>query len=138
MRNDLLRGLPKLDVLLAFPTLSDMEQRFPHALVKEAAQSYIDALRAGLISGSYTAVPAIGDIAGAVVRKLETGDIFALKRVINATGVVLHTNLGRAPLGRKLRSISPVWPQATAIWSMTLARASGAAATTMLKSFCAS
>ena len=101
MRNDLLRGLPKLDVLLAFPTLSDMEQRFPHALVKEAAQSYIDALRAGLISGSYTAVPAIGDIAGAVVRKLETGDLFALKRVINATGVVLHTNLGRAPLGRE-------------------------------------
>lgn len=100
MRNDLLRKLPKLDVLLSFPALAQAERRFPRALVKSAAQSYIDTLRSGLLSGALSAVPDLSEIADAVVRQLEAGDIFALKRVINATGVVLHTNLGRAPLGR--------------------------------------
>ena len=101
MRNDLLRKLPKLDVLLSLSSLAEAERRFPRALVKEAAQSCMDALRSGLLSGAVSAVPSAQDIADTVVARLEAGDLYALKRVINATGVVLHTNLGRAPLGRE-------------------------------------
>lgn len=102
MNKNLLRNIPKIDVLLAAPVLRELASDYPYGLVRETAQAYTERLRTEILAGERKSVPGIDEIARQVAQKLERGDIFSLKRVINATGVVLHTNLGRAPLGKEL------------------------------------
>lgn len=102
MNSSLLKKLPKIDVLLSAPEMRVLFERYPYAIVKETVQEYIAKLRSDALADRISSMPSIGDISAAVSKKLENGDIYSLKRVINATGVVLHTNLGRAPLGREV------------------------------------
>lgn len=102
MVNEILRRIPKLDILLAKPALVSARERHPQALVKSVAAAYLDELRNAALRGTLSAMPPVGDIEAEIVSRLEHDDYYSLKRVINATGVVLHTNLGRAPLGDKV------------------------------------
>jgi L-seryl-tRNA(Ser) seleniumtransferase len=84
-----LRDLPSVDVLAR-------DARFagaPHALVVEAARSVLAEAREAIREGREP-----GDLAGAIELELTRAGAFHLRRVINATGVIVHTNLGRAPL----------------------------------------
>jgi L-seryl-tRNA(Ser) seleniumtransferase len=86
------RQLPSIDALLAGPGVASLLAAHPRALVVKAARETVDAAR---VSGG--APPAEGwdaAVRAAVVRLA----VPSLAPVINATGVVLHTNLGRAPL----------------------------------------
>ena len=100
MNNTLLRKIPKTDILLSQPAIRAACDSFPYELVKETVKDCTDALRRDILSGTVTSVPTAEELSRRVLEKLNSGDIYSLKRVINATGVVLHTNLGRAPLGR--------------------------------------
>jgi L-seryl-tRNA(Ser) seleniumtransferase len=83
------RLVPRTDVLLADPRLAAAEQRLGRALVKQAVSRAQEAARAGRIPPD-----AVADAAVAGLPARST----TLLPVINATGVLLHTNLGRAPL----------------------------------------
>jgi L-seryl-tRNA(Ser) seleniumtransferase len=88
--SDLYRQLPKVDAILADPRLSEL----PHGVVVAVARQVLDQVRRGIGAGEVKQIP---DVYGAVRRaavQLLTG---RMRRVINATGVVVHTNLGRAP-----------------------------------------
>ncbi len=94
---DLLRGLPAVDrVLLAVSALTQAD--LPHDLVTAEIQRQIAELRKGLLSGELTVVPALDTLARSVLDHLHQASHPSLKRVINASGILLHTNLGRAPL----------------------------------------
>jgi len=86
------RDLPSIDFLLAKmgPQLSD----HPRALVVKAAREIVDVARA---NGGKAPAEGWDAAVSAAVRRLA---VPSLLPVINATGVVLHTNLGRAPLAR--------------------------------------
>jgi L-seryl-tRNA(Ser) seleniumtransferase len=88
-----LRELPAVHEVLE--QLSASLARFPRALVVSEIRRAIDAARAGILAGN-AGGPAI---AARVEEALALLERPSLRRVINATGVVLHTNLGRAPLG---------------------------------------
>jgi L-seryl-tRNA(Ser) seleniumtransferase len=75
--------------------LAHLEGRFPRALIVDEVRRVLQALREE-IRGGATADPA--SVESRVERSLERLARPSLRRVINATGVVLHTNLGRAPL----------------------------------------
>lgn len=92
-----LRALPSVTALLAAPALVAARERHPHAVVVAAARVHLDTLRAQLASGEALTLSAEA-VAEAVAAQLDADAIPALRTVINATGVVLHTNLGRAPL----------------------------------------
>jgi L-seryl-tRNA(Ser) seleniumtransferase len=92
-----LARVPKMDRVLAASALVGLPWR--REIVRLAAERELDDLRARVRAGQASDVPDVDAIAGAVRRKLDA--LFAVhpQRVINATGVLLHTNLGRAPLG---------------------------------------
>jgi len=71
-----------------------LRERFPHHVIAGEIRRALDEARASIRSGS----PVPPDIEARVLGALEALETPSLRRVINATGVVLHTNLGRAPL----------------------------------------
>ncbi len=91
-REEQYRQLPSVDELAT--ALSGLESRFPRKLIVEECRRALDAARAAIRAGH--AAPK--DLATCVHSALEALARPSLKRVINATGVILHTNLGRAPL----------------------------------------
>ena len=97
---DLLRQIPSVDELLAQPRLAALAQRVDRELLVEVTRTVLADLR-GRITGEGTVAVTTVDssaleerIASMVERALAS----SLEAVINATGVILHTNLGRAPL----------------------------------------
>lgn len=93
------RRIPSVSEILAIPTLGDCRTRFAHELIVAAVREEIATLRSRVSAGE----PVNGDalpeqIAIRAVLRLEQQLRPKLLSVINATGIVLHTNLGRAPV----------------------------------------
>lgn len=101
-----LRSLPSVDELLGLPRISALISRAGRKLVITAVRSVLAEARLELTTQSASA-PAIKDsghqldFESRVASEVERTLAPSLRRVINATGVVLHTNLGRAPLARQ-------------------------------------
>jgi L-seryl-tRNA(Ser) seleniumtransferase len=91
--SNLYRRLPSVDRLLQDERLADVLSRRPRQRVVEAARDTLDDARRVIAAGGE-----IGDLVGATRQRLESAVALPLRRTINATGVVVHTNLGRAPL----------------------------------------
>ncbi|GAB3348253.1 L-seryl-tRNA(Sec) selenium transferase [Modestobacter lapidis] len=89
MTADPRRQVPRTDTLLAEPRLAAAAARLGRELVKDAVQTVQQRVRSGELP------PA--DAAGAALAALP-GTAGGLRPVLNATGVLVHTNLGRAPL----------------------------------------
>ncbi len=95
-----MRTLPGVDrVLLAVQRLSS--DHWPLALVTDEIQQQISALRARLLNKELTRVPDLDALARAVLIRLDQIQSPSLRPVINASGILLHTNLGRAPLAKE-------------------------------------
>jgi L-seryl-tRNA(Ser) seleniumtransferase len=88
-----LRDLPSVNEVLE--SLSAEGRRLPHALVTEEIRHAIDLAREGIRKGGVETSPVAEVVEAALAAWTRPSQV----RVINATGVVLHTNLGRAPLG---------------------------------------
>jgi L-seryl-tRNA(Ser) seleniumtransferase len=97
---DLLRQIPSVDELLAQPGLSALAQRVDRDLLLEVTRAALADLRAKIASDSSTASVALdrASIEQRISAIVEEVLAHSLQPVINATGVILHTNLGRAPL----------------------------------------
>jgi len=97
----LLRHIPKIDRLLVDPELADLLERFGNPLVTETVRQAVAAVRTALLADG--AVPhaeqdLLDVLRNDVRQRLLAGARRTLRRAINATGVVLHTGLGRAVL----------------------------------------
>ena len=83
------RAVPRTDRLLAEPKLREAAAVLGPDLVKDAVRAAQDRVRSGALAPE--------DVVAAVVESLPA-TAASLRAVVNATGVVVHTNLGRAPL----------------------------------------
>src|SRR5690349_17690333 len=90
-----LRELPAVSKLLNLPALAALRARHSHDAIADAARGELDSLRGDLISGQPIDLDTLGE---RIVARLERAAAPRLRTVINATGIVLHTNLGRSPL----------------------------------------
>jgi len=105
-QSELLRQIPSVDELLAHPRLEELSKRVDRNLVVEVARTVLDDLRARITGQVATAIlaeisPVACDPASLeerITALVERILARSLLPVINATGVILHTNLGRAPL----------------------------------------
>lgn len=96
---DQLRQLPSVDTLLQDLTLRALEQRYGHTLVVEACRAALDAARQRILAGASAPMPAL--LVDEIRERVEQAARPSLVPVINATGVIIHTNLGRAPLSEE-------------------------------------
>src|SRR6266571_3647066 len=98
---ELLRQIPSVDELLLQPRLAALSKRVERSVVVEVARAVLADLRgriAGELAASVVAALSVGDIEATITEWVERILAHSLQPVINATGVILHTNLGRAPL----------------------------------------
>jgi L-seryl-tRNA(Ser) seleniumtransferase len=91
--SDQLRELPSVDAVVS--NLNGLDARFPRKLIVDEVRRVLQNMREEIRRG---AAPDQDAIEAKVERNLARLEVPSLRRVINATGVVLHTNLGRAPL----------------------------------------
>ncbi len=94
-----LKEIPKVDRLLADPLFQSLISNHPRPAVVKAIRTVLDQIRTEILSGSFgknTCEPAV--IAATVASILDSEASCSLRRVVNATGIVIHTNLGRSPL----------------------------------------
>ncbi len=91
-----LRKIPKVDKLMAERSMQELQAVHPRALILKTVRSVLAALRTDILGGA--AAVEIPAIAAIVSRELAKAAAPSLRRVINATGTVIHTNLGRSPL----------------------------------------
>ncbi|QCX32468.1 L-seryl-tRNA(Sec) selenium transferase [Caloramator sp. E03] len=94
----LLSSLPKVDVILNDKSISSLKD-IPRSIVLDGIRETIDDYRKNILEGSINSFT-FEDIVKDALIKIKKKNSMHLKRVINATGTVLHTNLGRAVLAK--------------------------------------
>ena len=100
---DLFRLLPSVDELLRDPQTEAMAQREGRSATIEAARAALEGLRNEIAAGELDEAQIkskLDALPQTLQRELQQSLAYSLRPVINATGVILHTNLGRAPLSR--------------------------------------
>ena len=100
-KSELFRKLPSLDELLHQPELGFLVEREGHPAAADAARTVLARLREEISAEHLDSAAvdlALAGLPQAIERQLQHSLGYSLRPVINATGVILHTNLGRAPL----------------------------------------
>ena len=96
------RNLPSVNAILEAPAIQELEKDHAHDLIVAAIRQELDVVRQRLGQGETIDGQAdAGMISARVVERLGRELRPKLRRVINATGIVLHTNLGRAPVAEE-------------------------------------
>ncbi len=98
---EILRKLPKVDKFLEKPEVTKLVDKYGKTSVKRFLNKILDEYRKDIINGKINEINE-DEIYKKLVRLLEEYFSQKLKRVINATGITLHTNLGRAPIPFKV------------------------------------
>ena len=99
---DELRNLPSVDRLLQDEAVAALAGRWGHELTVAAVRETLDAARQAIRTGEATPSPAT--LASAISARLAACLRPTLHPVVNAAGVIVHTNLGRAPLSAEARA----------------------------------
>ena len=102
-RPSALRALPSVDALLRHPAVSGALETLPRPLVVESVRAEIGRARAGLRVAKGRSLPEPDVLAARAVARAQAERRPQLVRVLNATGIVLHTNLGRSPFSAAAR-----------------------------------
>jgi L-seryl-tRNA(Ser) seleniumtransferase len=100
--SDLFRQLPSVDEIMRGPAIAALAAAYGHEPVVDAARVVLTRLRQEITSGllDQDALDlALSGLPDALEKQVRQALRYSLRPVINATGVILHTNLGRAPLG---------------------------------------
>ena len=110
MRNESFRRIPKIDRLMEMEPVKELAGKYGYTAALEAARKAEEKLRSRMQQPdmdwvcALTSEACVEYIWQEMRRSLESNSKKRMQRVINGTGVILHTNLGRAPLGEALVS----------------------------------
>jgi L-seryl-tRNA(Ser) seleniumtransferase len=103
--NSEFRNLPSVDQVLAHEHIQQLIEShgYPHSLLVSLTRESLDSARRAIAGGGPS--PTLDEVAEAVTSRLQILETPRLRPVINATGILLHTNLGRAPLSREATEV---------------------------------
>ena len=100
-RKELLKTIPKIDDIISLLEKRGIHGRASHDIVRDACRTVVQKFRERILNATGRELPAglsdeqAADEAQKIIDDLHS---YKLRQVVNATGVILHTNLGRAPL----------------------------------------
>ena len=95
-----LQKIPGVDNLLQQSGIKELEKNFSGNFIKYSIRAVLNEIRSQ--SEKEREIPPVNEIVQRVINYVKTNGDQSLRRIINATGIVLHTNLGRAPLGENI------------------------------------
>ncbi|MDE0322821.1 MAG: L-seryl-tRNA(Sec) selenium transferase [Candidatus Poribacteria bacterium] len=95
---NLLQQLPAIEKLLNTQEMLDLQASYARDLVTEALRAVVADIRADILSGNQTQLPEYAEYAERTRQKIEAKIGTGMRPVVNATGTVTHTNLGRSLL----------------------------------------
>lgn len=101
MNKQLLRNIPKVDEVLQWAGLLQGCAETPALALKEAVRITLEELRQEIIDGRLERIPAQEELCMRISERAYRQSLPSLRNVINGTGIVLHTNLGRACLSKR-------------------------------------
>ena len=93
------RGLPSVDKLISEERIGRLQEHYSHALLVEFIRRHLQHVRLSIAAGN--PCPSVDEIVESICTQVHSLINLSLRPVINATGVILHTNLGRAPLSEE-------------------------------------
>lgn len=96
---ELLKSLPQVEEVLQSPAVAGLEG-IPHDIIVDAVRGQIDALRQRILAGGEPTVD-LTEISEAAAARANALNAPSLRRVINASGVIIHTNLGRSVMAKE-------------------------------------
>ncbi|MGH9864531.1 MAG: L-seryl-tRNA(Sec) selenium transferase, partial [Candidatus Acidiferrales bacterium] len=99
-RAAILRQIPSVDELLNRPKIAELSRRVGREFTVEITRCVLAELRERAAAEMASVSVDVADIEMQIATRIEEELAPSLRSVINATGVVLHTNLGRAPIGK--------------------------------------
>lgn len=100
MDKSIFRKIPKMDNLLKETVLLEAADSMPRGRMRSVLQKALEELRSSLLEGAE--MPSESALLEQFANKLRIENQYHLRKVINATGIVLHTNLGRAPISESV------------------------------------
>ena len=102
MSNNPLRTIPSVNELLDNPSLQGWVDKVSHNVVVSEVRNFLDDLRADLKNRTAEVnVPGTAELAERIAKWITSDEQPRLRPVINATGILLHTGLGRSPLAEE-------------------------------------
>lgn len=110
-KNLLYRRIPKVDVLLEDEKIRELTEQYSYDTVLEAVREELDKLRAliGTCEDEAEGIQEIEQLSVRIQEAVKAMHTPNMRTVINGTGTILHTNLGRAPIGeRHMRHIADI------------------------------
>ena len=98
-KNEILRKIPQVDEILKDVKLVDIVSSIPHDFLINCIREVIIDQRANILNGIEKSIDK-NTLIDKIIAKVEKKSKHSLRKVINATGTVLHTNLGRAVISK--------------------------------------
>jgi L-seryl-tRNA(Ser) seleniumtransferase len=100
--NPILKNIPSVNELLESPPLRSLVDKVSRNVVVSEVRAFLDNLRGDLqAAAADMAIPSPGELAERIAQWIDKDQQPRLRPVVNATGILLHTGLGRAPLARE-------------------------------------
>lgn len=103
MSKHLLSQIPAINKILLLDEIKELMNTYTEVAIKSAIKQYIEEIKQAIFNEELSEVPSLSKMVGEVARIVEKEDKNSLRRVINATGTILHTNLGRSLLSEKIK-----------------------------------
>ena len=109
MKSKPLRNIPSVHELLESPPLQNLVERANRNVVVNGVRTFLDNLRQEMQTSADLPIPNPTELAERIVHWIQEDETPSLRPVVNATGILLHTGLGRAPLATEaLRAVQEV------------------------------
>ena len=101
--NHLLSQIPSINKILLTEEVKQLIINYPEKIVKDTVKEEIENIKKRIMRGNISEIPSMKEILETIGKEVKKQDRLSLRRVINATGTILHTNLGRSLLSNRIK-----------------------------------
>ncbi len=101
--NHLLSQIPSINKILLTEEVKQLIINYPEKIVKDTVKEEVENIKKNIMRGNISEIPSMKEILETIGKGVKKRDRLSLRRVINATGTILHTNLGRSLLSNRIK-----------------------------------